>query len=767
MLRKLFLIFIAMFAACLIPVAQSGLTAGEVYSSLIQLNKSKADTVKAALLLQLSEYYILKPGENKRDLDSSLAFIQQAEQLCNVLSYQKGICSCFYQYSIAFREKGEMPSARKYAGSAIKICAAYKQYDLLAESYMELAQHYDPLDPKELTERIMLFKKADSFFTISGNKERRAFALKNLADEYQLNQELFPAIQALKQALVLYKSINNPKLHGIYDLLGLCYMRLTDYHSALQYGLMAEQVANDINDTSLQLCTIYNRIGLTYYNLAQPAKALAYFLKSYEVADKYKDAFSIYVVVCTVVKAYNALGQPMEGIKFLTNVLNKYPVPEGEEISVNELFLAMYTLLKDYLSAQKYCDLVTTSSWFTTYLTAINSTLDFYIATKQYEKGVECLKIHANYINSNPDNRAIIQRKHYLFQSRLDSIKGNYLSALVYYQKYKQLDDSIFTVNKNNLIGYLQVEFETAKKDQQLVLKEKSIALLTNQAELQNQQINKSKLVRNITIAGILILAIFMGLLYKQYLLKQQANKEIHSKNLSLQQLVSEKEWLLKEVHHRVKNNLQTVVSLLESQSAYVQDDALLAIQDSQNRVHAMSLVHQKLYHAENVASINMAAYLPELVNYLRDSFDAKHIHFNMQVGPVELDVSQAIPVGLIVNEAITNAIKYAFTRGCNNTINIYMELLPDGKVTLMISDNGIGLPAGFDNNRNSGLGIKLMQGLTGDLDGEFKIKEEKGTTITVSFFANLPLYKTNQLSLQGQQAPAKNKILQRVNTRQ
>jgi two-component sensor histidine kinase len=224
--------------------------------------------------------------------------------------------------------------------------------------------------------------------------------------------------------------------------------------------------------------------------------------------------------------------------------------------------------------------------------------------------------------------------------------------------------------------------------------------------------------------------------LYRQNRLKQKNSNLITHKNEQLQHLLTEKEWLLKEIHHRVKNNLQIVMSLLNSQSVYIENDAALsAIRDSQHRVHAMSLIHQKLYNTENVSSIDMSSYTRELVSYLCDSFViGQHVRFEFNIEPLELDVAQAIPLGLILNEAITNAIKYAFPDNRQGVISISLSNMTSNLFLLSISDNGIGMPVHFDNSKPGSLGMSLMSGLSEDLDGTFAIESDKGTTIKISF---------------------------------
>jgi two-component sensor histidine kinase len=224
-----------------------------------------------------------------------------------------------------------------------------------------------------------------------------------------------------------------------------------------------------------------------------------------------------------------------------------------------------------------------------------------------------------------------------------------------------------------------------------------------------------------------------LPVLYEQLQAKYEA---VIQKNQVLQQLVTEKECMLKEIHHRVKNNLQVVMSLLNSQADFLDDKtALSAIQESQHRVRAIALIHQKLYQSEGVARIPMHDYIGEVVAYLRESYCLQHtVRFELQVEPIELDVTQAVPLGLIINEVITNAFKYAFPGGRSGTVRISLHRLAKATYQLTIADNGVGLPAHYDPSRSPSLGMTLLHGFSGQLGGELTITSPPGLTISLVF---------------------------------
>ncbi|OFX81238.1 MAG: hypothetical protein A2X12_00635 [Bacteroidetes bacterium GWE2_29_8] len=198
---------------------------------------------------------------------------------------------------------------------------------------------------------------------------------------------------------------------------------------------------------------------------------------------------------------------------------------------------------------------------------------------------------------------------------------------------------------------------------------------------------------------------------------------------------LKEKEVLLKEVHHRVKNNLQIISSLLSLQARYLKDkDSEWILKEAQNRVHAMALIHQKLYQTENLSHLDMSIYISDLINNYKYSLpDASSITFEKQLENVVLDIDKAIVCGLVINELIINSIKYAFP---DKNGNIKIELYKNNvdKIILKISDNGIGLPKGIDIENAETLGLNIVNRLIKSINGEINLTIENGTYYTLSF---------------------------------
>jgi PAS domain S-box-containing protein len=204
----------------------------------------------------------------------------------------------------------------------------------------------------------------------------------------------------------------------------------------------------------------------------------------------------------------------------------------------------------------------------------------------------------------------------------------------------------------------------------------------------------------------------------------------------SLSRSLKEKELMLKEIHHRVKNNLQIVSSLLKLQTEYVKDEnALDLLIDSQNRVKSMALVHQKLYQSADFSEIDFTEYLTQLSGHLLNSFKTNPDNVSIDIisDRLVLGIDHAVPCGLILNELISNSLKYAFPSGRNGIIKVELKS-DDDHIDLVISDNGIGFPKNIDYRNTQSLGMQLVNTLVGQIEGTIKMENQTGTMFHIRF---------------------------------
>ncbi|MEL7161972.1 MAG: sensor histidine kinase, partial [Bacteroidota bacterium] len=230
-------------------------------------------------------------------------------------------------------------------------------------------------------------------------------------------------------------------------------------------------------------------------------------------------------------------------------------------------------------------------------------------------------------------------------------------------------------------------------------------------------------------IGTVLILAVFAG----SYLLF--LSRRLRRKNTENEQLVREKEGLIGEIHHRVKNNLQVIASLLSLQRRALEDaGAINAMRESQGRVEAMGLIHQKLYQGNNIAAVDMSEYLTDLTETLLDAYRLDdRVELNLEVDRLQLDVDTAIPLGLIINELLTNSLKYAFPDARDGKISIDLVRENAGELRLTVADNGVGA-ADAAQPKGTAFGGNLVELLARKLRGRLEISTARGYSTTLRF---------------------------------
>jgi two-component sensor histidine kinase/tetratricopeptide (TPR) repeat protein len=294
------------------------------------------------------------------------------------------------------------------------------------------------------------------------------------------------------------------------------------------------------------------------------------------------------------------------------------------------------------------------------------------------------------------------------------SAAGRFDSALYYYKQSDVLDDSLNNVAKTNEAIDLQTKYESGKK-------ELEIRRLNIESTAKNKQIV-------ILVSALVIFALLTACMLWLYQRIKKQRQEIANQSKKL-------EIMMKELHHRVKNNLQIVSSLLSLQTYKVQDEeAVLVLKESQQRVQAMSFIHQRLYKTESLTAVNMKEYLTDLAESLVSSYGFNRDDFDLyiMVEKEMLDIDKALPIGLIINEIVTNALKYAYRNSNRPALHITLTE-EDAKLVCSIKDNGIGIDEQQWKQKKNSFGKQLITALCKQLRAQQALVVNEGTQFTIT----------------------------------
>lgn len=342
------------------------------------------------------------------------------------------------------------------------------------------------------------------------------------------------------------------------------------------------------------------------------------------------------------------------------------------------------------------------------------SMAEVYLATKKYD---EAIRMSQQILEKKEDHKSLNQElKAYTFLSTAYEEKGDLRQALKYYKERTQANDSLYNREHLEEITEKDAIFDKAQD-------EAKIALLDAEKKAAEQlvkQKNKTILVGGLALLLISLLAFSLYRTFK----KVQRQREVIKKALG------EKDILLREIHHRVKNNLQLVSSLLTLQGHSIEDEtALEAIKEGKTRVRSMALIHKNLYSRENLTGIGVKEYIENLCTELFGTYrvDKGRIKLEKNIEDLEIDVDTLVPMGLIINELITNTLKYAFPEGQNGLLQVDLKEVDD-HLKLTVRDNGVGYDP--ENVRENSFGSTLIGALTQQLEGELKTETSPEGTV-------------------------------------
>jgi two-component sensor histidine kinase/Flp pilus assembly protein TadD len=524
------------------------------------------------------------------------------------------------------------------------------------------------------------FNKAVAGYIAIGNKRGQATTEFKIAWVYKKKGELDKAMQADLKASALMEALGDKQ--GMADAYGRVSEDLTR-QGRLTEAMTYAQNAIDIcekNHMENELVYALTSAGGTAIEGGHNQEAYSYFNRALELARTQN--FSE-VPICDFL---NNRGNALKRLGRYNEAVNDY---------------------KDALAIAKRTNYANAVSATIANLGEVNLLLGKYKEALPYQ--LETVRLQ----ESDSDLSNIIEN--YIHVSTIYEHLGDYKSALAYQKKALVIRDSIASVKSDQAMSQLLTQYETKKK-------EATIAA-------QKKQISQQKEIQWLGIGIGLLLIGFIIFGYISYRIRVKRNILLAHKN-------AENELLLKEIHHRVKNNLEVVSSLLALQSAQINDpDTKNAMQESQNRVQSIGIVHQKLYQGKNLGAIEMKDYFLNLSENILDSFGAEErVKIELAMEKLNVDIDTAVPLGLIVNELLTNTLKYAFPNGSDGKVSIKLEKRKDNILHLEVSDNGIGKSGII---YGTGFGSQLVALLTAQLGGKMREEIQNGTRVYFDFKIN------------------------------
>ena len=716
--------------------------------------------LKIHLLIILAEHYTFLPGELKENLDSAYPYILTALDLSKLINsdYWTNESICIlgkYYYARGDFEKGK--------NCFLQIIQYHhNKHDKKKEAHWweELAI-YMPDTKDTYADEVNAYESALAMYKELDQKDDQRSVLENLAYIHQIHKDLNAAEAEMMEALRLATETGNKRTFRLTQTLAQINLSKGNYNKSLYYSLEAVKSLNISGEYNFA-GSIYFILAEAYHALGNSNKSLEWYYKSLDNLVARRDQY-LFAICSKIVNVLIETNKNKEALAFLQKFLkqNKPVRFIDKEMAAASMGNCYKALAKYQLAEKYYLQMISLDTLAQeqrikqmfpdeqqTSITSSDANLligKFYVERGAYTSAKPYLSKALTAGVFVPPLTQLRDIHFLLFQ--VDSAQANYVSAIRHFELSKTLNDSVFNIAKSKQIEELQIKYETDKKD-------KDLKLLSSNEKLQKKELQRSAQVRNFTYAIAIMLLILTGITYSRYRIKQRANRalestkdEINHKNEVLQQnvreknkLLEEKDWLVKEIHHRVKNNLQIVISLLNVQSDYLDNpSALNAIQESRERMQAIALIHQKLYQPNYGTLIKMKSYIEEMVGYLGNFADSKKVFFKLNIEDIRLDVSQAVPLGLILNEAITNSLKYAFSPNQKGIISISLQQNGGNQVTLHVADNGKGFPSNLNFTSNKSLGIQLINLFSEQLEGELQFESKEGAHVKLIFKPNLP----------------------------
>ncbi len=463
----------------------------------------------------------------------------------------------------------------------------------------------------------------------------------------------------------------------------------------------------------------YNNLSSIYADLGNPSKSIEYAMLAADITDKKKYSklrnSSVALFLAKALISNRLYQQALDEYqKVLKTAKAGSKMLRNTYLNIAQVYqkMEMFDLMNSYLKQGDSIEVIGVDVDMLTPLLKGYSAINLKNFKEAIGKGQEVLVLAKDNFNPRIEADAL------LLLSKAYEGAGNFSEGLHYFKLYTQSIDMLYNQGQEMALFDLTEKYENQKK-------EALISTLNETNILKNSVIKTQRLFLVGLLVGALALGIFIYLLIT-------FNKKLSSRNVIIEKSVEEKNILLREIHHRVKNNLQVISSLLKLQTVYIKDaNAVQAITEGRSRVQAMAILHQNLYSDTSLTGVNIETYFENLIQGLFDTYNINEdkIQLVKNITPLMLDVDTVIPLGLISNELISNALKHAFNESLSGKIEVTLQEI-NGELVLRISDDGIGYISGKE---NPGFGSKLIQTLSDKMNAILEISNDKGCTVKVT----------------------------------
>lgn len=618
------------------------------------------------------------------------------------------------------------------------------------------------------------FRKAKDYYLKANELNNAAGMAMNIGVMQEKIGHFDSAVINYKEALPIFEAENDiNSLASVYENIGLAHYRQSENILALQYFDKTDSLLKTvIEENDPRWIGLLSNKYLALFRLNRHDEALESLLKGLRIAEGNQDQDKIMKIYSRLAQVYEFTGKKEKQYKAL--ITNKSYLKNSQkkfDIANLNYDLGMYHQQNDNFDsamyyAQKSYDMYASNGLTEDMGTALSlmgnvefKKENYSKALEHFEKALESLKSDQtqsyagflfnigytylkvgdlskalNFIEKSLDIRKKINnisgiKDSYQGLAEVYESKNDFKKAYEYFGLFYAYSDSLFNETKNKQLAQLEKQYETEKKDQE-------IAVLASENEIQALRAQKQQTQIYLSIGGLVLLIGLSSIFFRQSTIRKKNNQILEAKNKEIAKQNAERELLLKEIHHRVKNNLQIISSLLSMQTRSLQDTkAKDAMKESQSRVKTMALIHEKLYQYDNLAKINMKEYMQQLSDFLTQTYRSeKQIRVNIDAEDINLDMDMAIPLGLITNELLSNSLKYAFQDKDGGEILITFTETEPGKYKLAVKDSGVGIDENLDIENSKSLGLKLVRTLTRQINGHLRISSNPGACFEIDF---------------------------------